>query len=88
MHPMLQPKTDLPIQGELLDDTQALAQELNISWKQLITLALQDFLRRYRRREHLVEQINAAYTDDPNNEERLLLEKRRPSHRRILEGEW
>ncbi|WP_110985035.1 hypothetical protein [Acaryochloris thomasi] len=71
-----------------MNDTQALAEELNISWKQLITVALQDFIRRYRGRKHLIEKINAAYTDAPDEEERLLLQKMRSSHRRIVEDEW
>ena len=86
--PMVDPAPSLPIQSTLIEDTQALAKELNISWKQLITLALQDFIRRYRGREHLVEQINAAYADESDNEEKLLLNKMRSSHRRIIEGEW
>ncbi|MGK7877882.1 MAG: hypothetical protein AB4426_32625 [Xenococcaceae cyanobacterium] len=86
--PMVDPATSLPIQSALIDDTQALAKELNISWKQLITLALQDFIRRCRGRKHLVEKLNAAYADEPDDEETLLLQRMRSSHRHIIEGKW
>jgi hypothetical protein len=53
---------EIPIQPELIADTQSLAKELDISWSRLITLALKDFIRRYRGRKGLVDQLNAAYS--------------------------
>ena len=85
---MTEPSARLPIQGELIDDTQLLAQELGVSWAQLLTLALQEFTQRYRRQKNLVERINAAYAEEPEPEEANLLQSMRSSHRRIVEGEW
>ena len=62
--PMTDQPTGLPIQESLMNDSQSLAKELQISWHQLVTLALQDFIRRYRKRPDLVAEINAAYADD------------------------
>lgn len=80
--------SDLPIQDSLIHDTQALAAELGIPWDHLITLALNDFMRRHHEREHLIERINAAYTGTPDEKERELLQRMRSSHRKIVEGEW
>jgi hypothetical protein len=85
---MAEPSGKISIQPDLVADTQSLAKELDISWSQLITLALKDFIRRHRGRQGLVDQINAAYTDGPDDEETQLLQTMRPTHRRIVEGEW
>jgi hypothetical protein len=80
---------NLPIQPSLVQDTQALAKELKISWSRLITLALQDFVRRYRRPTDLVAQINAAHAEDVEDDEEMQLRQRmRASHRNLVEGEW
>ncbi|PSN15168.1 hypothetical protein C7293_08395 [filamentous cyanobacterium CCT1] len=85
---MTEPSAGLPIQTELVDDTQALAKELGVSWGQLITLALQDFVQRYRGQKNLVERINAAYSDEIDSEETSLMAAMRSTHRRVVEGEW
>lgn len=79
---------EIPIQPDLIADTQSLAKELDISWSRLITLALKDFIRRHREHQGLVDQINAAYADSPDDKETQLLQAMRPTHRRIVEGEW
>ena len=85
---MTEPSASLPIQTELIDYTQSLAKELGVSWSQLLTLALQQFIQRYRKQQNLVERINAAYADESEPEEANLLQAMRSSHRRIVEGEW
>jgi len=80
--------TGLPIQDSLINESQTLAQELQISWGRLVTLALQDFIRRYRKRPDLVAEINAAYADDLDEDETRLLQTMRTSHRHLVEGEW
>ena len=85
---MTDPPANLPIRRDLIDDTQALAKELNISWSRLLTLALSEFLRRYRGRKEQLEQINVAYLDGLDEEEMQLLQAMRSTHRRVVEGEW
>ncbi|MEL6399313.1 MAG: hypothetical protein AAFR26_09535 [Cyanobacteria bacterium J06626_4] len=80
--------TGLPIQESLINDSQTLAQELQISWSRLVTLALQDFIRRYRKRPDLIADINAAYADDLDEDEGRLLQTMQSSHRNLVEGEW
>lgn len=80
---MTDTSADIPIQPDLMADTQSLAKELNISLSRLITLALRDFIRRYRARKGLVEQINAAYSDGLDNEETQLLQAMQSTHRHI-----
>ncbi|MFP4122696.1 MAG: hypothetical protein ACLFWI_17205 [Coleofasciculus sp.] len=80
--------TNLPIRRDLIDDTQALVKELNMSWSRLISLALSEFLRRYRERKELLEQVNVAYSDGLDEEETQLLQAMRSTHRRVIEGEW
>lgn len=86
--PMAIQPTELPIHQSLVRDTQALAEELDVSWSHLITLALNDFVRRHRNRKNLIEDINAAYADAPCPEEALLQQQMRSSQRRLVEGEW
>ncbi|PZO44702.1 MAG: hypothetical protein DCF21_12940 [Leptolyngbya sp.] len=85
---MTEPSASLPIQTELIDDTKSLAKELGVSWNQLVTLALQEFVQRYRKQQNLVERINAACADELEPEEANLLQAMRSNHRRIVEGEW
>jgi hypothetical protein len=80
--------TSLPIQKSLLNATRTLAKELNISWSRLITLALRDFIRRYQGRQDLVDQINAAYAQDLDDDETHRMQAMRSSHRHLVEGEW
>ena len=66
---MAEQLTSLPIQKNLISDTQALAKELDIPWSRLVSLALTDFVRRYRGKKQLVEAINTAYADAPDEQE-------------------
>ena len=85
---MAEPSGEISIQPDLVADTQALAKELNISWSRVITLALKDFVRRHRSRQDLIDRINAAYSDAPDDQETQLLQAMRSTHRHIVEGEW
>ncbi|NEQ99776.1 MAG: hypothetical protein F6K30_24250 [Cyanothece sp. SIO2G6] len=71
-----------------MQDTKALAQKLNISWGKLVTLALNDFVRRHNRPQRLTEQINAAYTDNLDSHEMAVLRGMASTHRRLVENEW
>lgn len=77
----------LPIQKSLIDDTQALAEELDISWSRLVALALSDFVRRHQGRKQLVDKINAAYADAPDDEEIVMQRGMRATQRNLLDGE-
>lgn len=80
-------KTAVSIDKNLFDQAEAVAQELAISRSHLFSLALEQYLRRRQGRQ-MLERINAAYTDEPDAEEQLLLEKMRQSARKQMEGTW
>ncbi|RLD11394.1 MAG: hypothetical protein DRI56_01045 [Chloroflexota bacterium] len=80
-------KTAISIQEPLFEQVEALANELNISRSRIFVLAVEEFIKRYQNRQ-LLEEINRAYDDLPNVTEQLYLEKTRPQHRKLMEGEW
>jgi metal-responsive CopG/Arc/MetJ family transcriptional regulator len=81
-------KTAISLQETLLQQLDALAQELDISRSRLFTLAAEEFLQRYQNQK-LLETINAAYDDNmPDAEEEELLQRRRRQHRQLVEGQW
>ena len=61
---MADPLANTSLQSSLVNDGRALAQELNISWGQLISMALKEFISRHRRSVNLVEQLNIVYAED------------------------
>ncbi len=81
-------KTAISIDGDLFEKTDTIAQELDIPRSQVIALALEDYIRHYRNKK-LLAQINAAYADGPDAEDRSTLEIIR-SHQKKLgkHEEW
>ena len=78
----------LSVQEDLVDDTRAIAEELDISPDRLVALAIEDFVSRYRKRQQLMRDINAAYEGDPDTKQVALQRAMRNTQRRIVEGEW
>ena len=58
---------------------------MNISPSQLAAIALEEFIDRYQRRQ-MLEQINTAYADAPDEDEQKLLRGMRWHQRQILEN--
>ncbi len=81
-------KTAISIDDNLLAETESLAQELDIPKSQVVSMALEDFIRHHRNKQ-LLAQINEAYADAPDSEDEINLEIIR-SHRRKLgeHDEW
>ena len=80
--------TSLSIKETLISDTQALAEELDMPWSRLVTLALEEFIRRHRGEKSLTDRIDVAYAGPPDEEEAELLRHMSISYRKIVEGEW
>jgi metal-responsive CopG/Arc/MetJ family transcriptional regulator len=80
-------KTAFSIQESLFKKADALARRLNISRSQLFSLAVEQFIRQHENRQ-LFEQINIAYDDVPDMEERERLLRLKTKQRRLVEGEW
>lgn len=85
---MTEQATSLSIKETLISDTKALAKELDMPWSGLVTLALEEFVRRHRGKKSLTDEINAAYAGPPDKEEAEILRRMSTSYRKIVEGEW
>jgi metal-responsive CopG/Arc/MetJ family transcriptional regulator len=81
-------KTAISIDDGLLEETGNIAQELDIPRSQVVSLALEEYIRRYRNKQ-LLSQINATYADAPDMDEAGSMAIIR-SHRRKLvrREEW
>jgi metal-responsive CopG/Arc/MetJ family transcriptional regulator len=80
-------KTAISIRESLFKEADTLARQLDISRSQLFAMAVEQFIRQHENRQ-LLEQINAAYDDMPDEEERERLSRLKAGHRRLVEGEW
>ncbi len=80
-------KTAISLQKTLFDQVDSLASEMNIPRSRLFVLALEEFIRRYQNKQ-LLEQINQAYSEDPDLDEQVYLQQMKTQHRKIVEGEW
>lgn len=80
-------KTAISIHKSLFEQAEMLARRMKISRSHLFVLALEDYIRRQQNRE-LLDQINAAYADEPDPTEKTLRRKIKRTHRRLVEGEW
>jgi metal-responsive CopG/Arc/MetJ family transcriptional regulator len=65
---MTQIRTGISLKGYLLKETDTIAQELDIPRSQIVSLALAEFIGRYRNKK-LLEQINEAYATLPEPDE-------------------
>ncbi len=80
-------KTAISIRKPLFQQAEGMARKLKVSRSRLFVIALEDFLARQQNRE-LYERVNAAYADEPDEEEKRLSRKRRASHRRLQRENW
>lgn len=80
-------KTAISIEKNLFDQAEIIARTMKVSRSKLFVIALQDFIEHQKNKE-MLEQINAAYDDEPDASEQALRKKVRRQHRRIVEGEW
>ncbi len=79
-------KTAISIDGDLFEETDTLAQELDIPRSQVIALALEAYIRHYRNKQ-LLAQINAAYGDGMDAEDTGVLEIIRSHQKKLGEHE-
>ena len=80
-------KTAISIQEPLFKQVEILASDLNISRSKLFSIAIEEFLQRYKNLQ-LLEEINRAYDDFPDSKEENHQRKMRKNHKNIVEGEW
>jgi len=83
---MAQVRTAISIGQALFEETDAIAQEMNIPRSQVVSMALEEYVRQYRNRQ-LLEQINEAYATPPSADEREILDRMRSTQKRLLQGD-
>ena len=80
-------KTAISIQKSLFEQAESLAQQLNISRSHLFGLAIETFIKNHQN-QILLDEINQAYSDEPDPGEKIRLSKMRNQHRKLVENEW
>jgi hypothetical protein len=80
-------KTAISIQKSLFEQAENLAQQLNISRSHLFGLAIETFIKNHQN-QILLDEINKAYSNDPDPSEEVRLSKMRNQHRKLVENEW
>jgi metal-responsive CopG/Arc/MetJ family transcriptional regulator len=66
-------KTAISIDTQLLKETDSIAQELSVTRSQVVSSALDEYVRHYRNQQ-LLAQLNAAYADGMNEDEQQSLQ--------------
>lgn len=67
-------KTAISVDDSLMEQADAAARELGLSRSALIAEALREYMRR-RRQAQVSEQLNRAYADQPDTNDRRLVRK-------------
>lgn len=80
-------KTAISLDKALFDQTESLAQAMNVSRSRLFAMALKDFFER-RKNQELLAKINEAHIDEPDPAEQALKKASKRQHRRLVEGQW
>ena len=80
-------KTAISIQKSLFEQADNLAQQLNMSRSHLFGLAIEAFVKNHQN-QTLLDEINQAYSDEPDPNERVRFSKMRNQHRKLVENEW
>lgn len=76
-------KTAISLDEELFDKVNKLAHELHVSRSRLFTIAVKDYLKKQENKA-LLAQLNEAYEDLPNEEERKISASAKAKQRKII----
>jgi metal-responsive CopG/Arc/MetJ family transcriptional regulator len=79
-------KTAISIPKTLFEETNKLAEELKLSRSRVVTMAIQEYLKRHKNRA-LLEQLNRVHADGLDKDDHELVERMFISHKRFLEDE-
>ena len=80
-------KTAISINKPLFEQVDDLAHELNTSRSRVFSMAVTEFIQRYKNQK-LLEAINAAYDDVPDVKEESLRAKGRSLHLKMVKDQW
>ena len=79
-------KTAISLDEKLFDKVNKLANEMHVSRSRLFTLAVKDYLQK-QENQTLLAQLNDAYADHPDEEERKISSSMKSKHGKIMEQE-
>jgi metal-responsive CopG/Arc/MetJ family transcriptional regulator len=80
-------KTAISLPKSLFERAESVAEEMKITRSHLMALALEEFISR-RQNQQLLDKINAACAEPPDEEEQAQRRSILKLHRQIVEGEW
>ena len=80
-------KTAISIQKSLFEQAESLAQELNMSRSHLFGLAIETFVKNHQN-QLLLQEINQAYSGEPDKSDKIRLSKMRKHHKKIVVDKW
>lgn len=84
---MPQIKTAVSLEKSIFEQIDALAHKMKVSRSRLFAIALEDFLRHHEN-EQLLQDINRAYQNEPDQTRQTQRQGMRRLHRKVVEGEW
>lgn len=66
-------KTAISLDNRLLKETDSIAQELSVSRSQVVSSALDEYVKRYRSQQ-ILAQLNAAYADGTDEDDQQTMQ--------------
>jgi len=80
-------KTAISVNKPLFDEVEALAQEMEVSRSEVFARAAREYVQHHKSHK-IMEAINAAYGDVPDENEEALRKRMRRKQRKIVEDQW
>lgn len=80
-------KTAISVDKPLFEQVNILANEMNTSRSRIFSLAAKEFIQRHKNQK-LLEAINAAYDDIPDEKESTLKSAMRSRHLDMVQNQW
>ena len=80
-------KTAISVNKPLFDEVEALAQEMEVSRSEIFARAVSEYVQRHRSHK-IMEALNEAYGDVPDDNEETLSKRMRRKQRKIVENQW
>ncbi len=79
-------KTAISLDEELFNKVNKLARDMHVSRSRLFTIAVKDYLKK-QENQSLLAQLNEAYSDYPDDEEKKISQSMRDEHSKIIKQE-
>ena len=80
-------KTAISVDKPLFEQVNILANEMNTSRSRVFSLAAKEFIQRHKNQK-LLDGINAAYDDIPDEKESTLKSAMRSRHLNMVQDQW